>query len=399
MKLLNTLILLFTIQQCFAQIDFEPAYYINNTGEKKECLIKNVDWRDNPSSFIAMIEGANSKLSIDEIQEFGFTNGVKYQRHTVGVDMSSPVADKLSDQRAPVYENKTVFLKVLVEGDASLYMYVNGNIIRFYYRMNNKEVKPLIYKKILHKYVNIATNETYKQQLRIDLKHPSISATRISNTKYSSKDLSKLFLVYNGEEKLKTQKESKETREKNSFKLNVRPGFNYNTIVYHDGKSDYKTNAPSVSLGLEFVSILPFNRNKWAVILEPEFFYLSKEDEIEGSWHGEVFNYSYTVLNANLGFRYSVFLNTNTTLYVSGAYSFSTIQKGKQEVFVKYSSSSIISRDFVRSSNFIGAIGCRRGRFLGEIRYRDNRQLLDYVFQTLKLSSVSVVLGYTLWDR
>ncbi len=396
MKLLSTLTLLLIIQLTQAQIQFEPAYYIDNNGDKTECLIKNIDWRDNPTSFVVKIEGTNKKLLIEDIKEFGFNNGVMYQRYSVDVDMSSPIPGKLSNQRAPIYENKTVFLKVLAEGDAWLYKYVNGNIIRFFYRLNNEEVKPLIYKKFLQENFNIATNETYKQQLSIDLKHPSVSATRISNTKYTAKDLSKLFLVYNGEEKLKTQRESKEKSEEDSFKLNVRPGFNYNSIVFDNSIKEYKTNASSVSLGLEYELILPFNKNKWAVILEPEFFYLSKEDEIEGSMWEEKVKYSYSALNINGGIRYSVFLNSNTSLFVGGAYSFSLFQKGKQELFDKFSRKS---KDFVRSGNFIGSIGCRRGNFLGEIRYRDNRQLLDYVFQTVKISSVSVVLGYTLWGR
>ena len=35
----------------FSQIKFENGYFINNSDEKIECLIKNKDWDDNPVKF------------------------------------------------------------------------------------------------------------------------------------------------------------------------------------------------------------------------------------------------------------------------------------------------------------------------------------------------------------
>ena len=36
---------------CCAQISFEKGYYIDNSNQKVDCLIKNVDWKNNPTSF------------------------------------------------------------------------------------------------------------------------------------------------------------------------------------------------------------------------------------------------------------------------------------------------------------------------------------------------------------
>ena len=40
------LILLITILSfnCYSQIKYQKGYYINNDGQKTDCLIKNVDW-------------------------------------------------------------------------------------------------------------------------------------------------------------------------------------------------------------------------------------------------------------------------------------------------------------------------------------------------------------------
>lgn len=37
--------------QCFSQISFESGYFIDNSNQRINCWIKNVDWRNNPSQF------------------------------------------------------------------------------------------------------------------------------------------------------------------------------------------------------------------------------------------------------------------------------------------------------------------------------------------------------------
>ena len=410
MKILNTLILLLTIQQCFAQIDFEPAYFIDNTGDKTECLIKNIDWRDNPSFFIAKIEGNNSKLSIDEIQEFGFNDGVKYQRHTVDVDMSSPIPAKLSDQRAPFYENKTVFLRVITEGNASLYEYEDGNIIRYFYSINNGKVKPLIYKKFLNEEYNVATNNTYKQQLSIYLKHPAVSITRINNTKYAAKDLSQLFSIYNGDDELKfSLKEEKPVK----LSINARPGYNFSTIdlIYNRlknivrgdllGTDAFKFNTQSVSLGVEVEIFLPFNKNKWALIAEPEYFAFKLDENVAdySSFGLKTVQVDYKSVNFNLGFRYYMFINNKTSVYLNSSYSLPLQVEGEQNFGFK-NSSVTITREINHGANLIVALGFKKGRFLGELKYRSNRKIFTHEEQQKdKFNSLAIVLGYTLWSN
>jgi hypothetical protein len=56
-----------------AQIRFEPGYFITNTGEKVNCLIKNSDWQNNPTSFKYQLT-KESKIEdgdILNIKEFG----------------------------------------------------------------------------------------------------------------------------------------------------------------------------------------------------------------------------------------------------------------------------------------------------------------------------------------
>jgi len=37
--------------QCHSQISYVRGYFIHNSGEKTVCLIRNVDWKNNPQEF------------------------------------------------------------------------------------------------------------------------------------------------------------------------------------------------------------------------------------------------------------------------------------------------------------------------------------------------------------
>ncbi len=66
-------ILFFSMVCTFGQISFEKAYFIDNDNRKTECLIKNEDWKNNPTEFIYKPEGTDLsvKATIASIKEFG----------------------------------------------------------------------------------------------------------------------------------------------------------------------------------------------------------------------------------------------------------------------------------------------------------------------------------------
>ena len=76
------LFLLITILSfnCYSQISFEKGYYIDNSNQKTNCLIKNIDWKNNPTQFeYKLSENSESKKkTIESIKEFGINNISKY---------------------------------------------------------------------------------------------------------------------------------------------------------------------------------------------------------------------------------------------------------------------------------------------------------------------------------
>jgi len=121
------LVVLFTILSvhCFSQTSFQKGYYINNSGDKVECEIKNIDWKNNPTEFKFRLSenGEQSKETIKTVKEFGIYNFSKYIRSTVDIDRSSKNLKNLTTSRYPVFKAEELFLKVLVDGKYNLYEY------------------------------------------------------------------------------------------------------------------------------------------------------------------------------------------------------------------------------------------------------------------------------------
>jgi hypothetical protein len=105
-----------------AQVNFENGYYIDNNNSRFEGLIKNKDRRANPSKVIFKKDENEiiQELSIDKVKEFGIYNTSKFIRSTVNIDQSSQSINTLDKRRTPNFENKTVFLKSLIDGKSSL---------------------------------------------------------------------------------------------------------------------------------------------------------------------------------------------------------------------------------------------------------------------------------------
>lgn len=141
-------LILFITATSFSQIKFENGYYINNSDVKVECLINNIDWKNNPKE-IQIKNDLNDDLEvigINSIKEFGVYGSSKFERHMVEIDKSSTDLNKIDNERNPVFVEEQLFLKVFVEGKATLYYYEDGNLFRFFFKVGDLAVKQLVYK-------------------------------------------------------------------------------------------------------------------------------------------------------------------------------------------------------------------------------------------------------------
>lgn len=183
---------------CYSQIEFEKGYFIDNSDQRIECLIKNVDWQNNPREFEYILEDSKiTGTNISLVKEFGIDNVSKYKRYTVNIDRSGTDLSRMSTERNPVFKEEELFLKVLVEGEASLFRFIDKGLERFFYKMHDSEITQLVYKLYLANPNQKAENNHFRQQLMTELWGPDILENDFKNLHYETKELVRLFVRYN----------------------------------------------------------------------------------------------------------------------------------------------------------------------------------------------------------
>ncbi|RAV30218.1 outer membrane beta-barrel protein [Sinomicrobium soli] len=402
------LFLLFAILSfsCYSQIRFEEGYFIDNTGKKNECYIKNMDWRNTPSGFMyrRSQNGEVVHAGMEQVKEFGIGSTYKYVRSTVKIDRSADKLDALSESREPVFGEEQLFLKVLVEGKASLYRYADGNMIRYYYRMDGGEMVPLVYKKYRAPGGNIGTNYEFRRQLWNGLKCNTIKMERINTLRYKKPELIPLFTRYNTCMDAGFVNYDKH-RKGVDFNLSVRPRIFSGSLrmdngALSNGKMDFGSRT-GFALGLEAEFVLPFNKNKWALVLEPTYQeYKADKTQETSNVSGGILRaeMEYTSLEIPLGIRHYFFLNDQSRLFVNAFYITDIKMDGSLE-FKRADDSVYNTLEVEGRQNLALGLGYKfRDRYSVEIRFQTAREVLgDYLSWNSDYQKIEFILGYTLF--
>jgi len=398
-----TLLFLFSFSITgFAQINFEKGYFIDNQGGQINCLIKNIDWRYNPVEFkYKLTEDSEVKTStIKNVSEFVIIGLSKYVRTNVGIDRSSEDLNDLSLNKAPVFKEEELFLKVLVEGDKNLYQYTENRFSRYFYNSDFSKIVQLVYKTyevkgssggVYYKY-----NEMFKQQLYNDVNCEQKSIKTFVNVSYQQKDLIKTFVSHNsckGDDMKKTYNSIK----KDWFNLRLRPGVNFSSYSMngggYNGVVDVKfENQVNYRIGIEAEFVLPFNNNKWSVILEPTYQYFKSETRTKYYNTDQEVKMDYKSIEFPVGIRYRMFFNEKHTGYINAFYvsDFS----GSSEIQFEKSR----NLELITGSNLAFGLGYEfMDKFSIEFRIYDTRPLLGNVNLKSNYNTSSIIFGYKLF--
>lgn len=389
---------------CYSQISFEKGYYIDNTNQKINCLVRNIDWINNPTEFEYRLS-VNSEpktATIKSVKEFGVYNISKYIRITLNIDRASENINNLSNVRNPIFKKEQLFLKVLVEGKSNLYEYVDGNLKRYFYNKENSNIEQLIFKiyKITER--NIGENNSFRQQLWTDLKCPNLKMSKILSINYRKNDLVRFFTEYSN---CHSNDIVNFEQKQDLFNLTIRPRLNSSSLTIHG--SDFSNrdidfeNKIGFGLGLEAEFILPFNKNKWAILIEPTFQNFKSEKTTNvGSILGSkmITKVDYNSIEVPVSLRYYFFLNKNSKIFVNTSYIFDLSLKSSIE-YTRVDGSNLSSLDSDTQNNLAFGIGYKKNdRYSLEIRYQTNREILSsYKYRNSDYKTLSIIFGYSLF--
>ncbi|KAF2335714.1 porin family protein [Flavobacterium daemonense] len=407
--LLLTLFLYFSAIN--AQISFEKGYFISNNGTKTACFIKNIDWYNNPVDFKYKIAGDDTDIkteTIATVKEFGVENGATFKRATVKIDQSDNRLENISTTKNPVWKEDTVFLKVLVQGKATLYYYLTKDFARFFYETENIPTEQLVFKEYLM--VDDLTgagtteeNNYFKQQLFNNVKNENTSENEIKRLEYKTESLVKYFLKYNNVDATTIEKTIND-KNKGIFHLKASAGVSFTSLTvsgaessgYQSAKYDNKTQP---TFGVEGEYVFPFNKNKWSAFIG--LFYQKYEDSkdygvlysVNNSQHVEhPSTVKYSGFSLPIGVRHYLFLNQNSKIFVNVAYAVTLGGKFTYE-------SKYVNLDGKAQGNFALGLGYNfKNKISTEIRYNAGKNLAhNYMPFSTDFSSLDLLLSYSIF--
>lgn len=401
---MKTQLLLLTILlsafNAFSQSDFVPGYIIQSNGDKVNCLIKNEDWKGTPTIFYYKLsENDEAKIgTVSSIKEFGSFDTFKYIVATISMEQSDDKVEFLKEDRNPDFKEETIFLKTLIEGDASLYFNIKNGGNRFFYKMKDGEIQPLIYKRFLTKSKKIGKNNRFKQQLATDLVCSNSKSIDFNKSEYKRSSLIKRFEEYNtctNADYIVFRRKQSESK----FNLTIRPGITSGSASIRkqgvelgfDSKGGYR-------IGLEAEYILPFHNGKWGMFVEAAYRnYTAEKDKSINEAFPTLRNTTtvtvvYNSIELPLGVRYYMFLNKDSAVFINGAY---VIDISVLDSSITSSKESSYNLDFKSEGGFaIGAGFKFKNKYSIEARYLSPKNIINYTNVTADYESFSLIAGY-----
>ena len=414
MKKIIFIILVLTAYSINSQSKFGKGYFINNNGNKTECLIKNENWKNNPDNFeYKLSENSETKTnSLRTVTEFSIPGKFKFEKHLTKIDKSSNIDYRLSKIRVPEYEEKEVFLKLIVESNTKLYLYSGTNVTRFFFSKNNEEIVPLVYKRYITDLGDIKVNELYKYQLRKLLPCKRLDSKKVS---YSRNSLKKYIINYNkcdesDNEIAKNQTVDYSKNEIKSFiELKVKVGANF---LSNSIKDDTKLNPTitgefsntTLKFGAELEYFLPFNNHNWSVVINPNYQYLNENITLANSQEPLIGDFTYELdyksVELLLTFRKYFQIIDNKKIFFDLGFNYNFPINSKFTILSNKTNSTQVFDDIASQGLFTTALGLKFKKFYLEARYNSEIDVLG-TFTNLEsnLGSFSIMLAYTIFDN
>ena len=400
------LVTIFTYSQ-----DYQ-GYYISTNNQRVEGYYKSTDFSD-PSSLIFK-KNANSefsKLNENDIIEYGIANQYKFKKFSVEVDRSNFHIKKLSVIKDPEWESVTVFLNILVEGDATLYSYAAYNGVKYFFTVKNTVELPtqLVYKQYMPVETKISVNNLFRQQLFNLVNCNNEQVSNFLSIAYDKKSLSEVFSRYNKCSGSASAVYDNKTGKKSNIHINVFAGV-YNTSfgINNTNPETKKGNSINFSLGAE-TSIVTAG-GKWELFGRLEYERLSGEtksvDDQGYNILAKTYKIDTDVFNIHIGPRYNYIINDTNKLFIDAAIVLSLPLEKElicennitTNAGVNYDAANTTYQISTALSGNIGIGYVFADKFGIDIRYKTNRNMFDGSPSgyTTHLSGLGVNLRYTI---
>lgn len=385
----------------FSQIKFEKGYYIDKSGNKTECFFKNNDLQSVPKTIKYKLQQETEVKTLDlkNVNEFSSYNTYKFVKRTVKIGKADELNEKEKDYN---YLEQELFLKVLLEGKASLYSYNDKGIETFFFSTSILEPQQLIFKTYNTENIKaIQENRAYRKQLFDNLKCDAIDFDDAINLKYEKKDLINFITKYN---QFNNSNNTVYVKKQKIFNINIRPRINSASLTLTErgnqvNLDSYDLGSKTIfGIGVEAEILLPFLNNKWALSVEPTYQKYNSDiiTQTVGSLK-ESFTTNYNSIEMPISVRHYSFINNNSKIFLNASIIFDFTNKAS----IVKKLDNIIINDLEIASNLNFAFGAGykfKNKYSAEIRFYSKRNVVNQLIDwTSSYNSTSLILGYTLF--
>lgn len=400
----------------YSQLNFRKGYLIKEGGHKIECFIKTT-LKKQPKEIIyrSTENGEDKTINIRNVKEYSILNEFVVEKHVLKVDLSSNVLNEMNYDKDPHFVTKEGFLKLIIKGDMSLYVYEKGNLTKYFIKNSKNEVEQLFFKKFKYKGL-VKENVAFRKQLWEKLKCDDVTLKYLFKVNYTLSDLTAIFIKYN-----KCQNSDfvfvKQNKKKGKFNFTLRPGYNLVNYKLEDfsagginSSSNYNTkiNSGEIRVGMEIEYTLPFFDNKWSIALEPTYRNFksasTKKTVRETTTSTDVVNIivDYNSLEIPFNIRYYSFINDDIKMFINGGFIYDFAISSSLEFKSENMTNSNFNRFEEIETNNIDldfGIGLKyKENFSFELRYYTKRVLtIDSLRFELSYQTISAIFGYTIF--
>lgn len=385
MRKIFTLLLILVFNNLLAQNNFELGYYIDESGNKIEGNISEIEISNFPEYFFYRKGNKTEEINVNSVNTIKYGTEV-FEKKQFQYDPSIKLdIDKMSKNKELNLVSKTAFLQLLVNGNYKLYKYVENGVTTFFYEDDSNKLTTLKYKKYLLNNTDIDENKEYLNQLSQNINSGTKQVEGYYSTiKYNDNDLKEYFTKINGNS-VKVERKSK-------VKFNIFAGY-----FLHSMDINFITDVPAENYG--HFSIMPeieyvLDQNK----INPTSFYFNAkfhsfkkefvEKVVRDDWHHKV---NYQSIYVSFGVKKYFLSSENIQFY--GKLGVGLNNPVKHEIEMPLDAWRVKP---IYLSHFGGGISPGIGAkffdsFLVEVDY-------DYIFNTLfinKNTSLNFKVGYS----
>lgn len=396
--------LLLSLTGSFAQ-NYEKGYIIDNKDQKIECDIDNKDWSINPSEFSYRLNDQSHTGNRSNVREFGVYDYSAYEKYIVKVAYPTKAVE---DEENYLWQTDTLFLKVLVKGNPSLYTFTGAFSPVFFYKTDQDAVPLQLKYKVSSPNGEVKKDNTYRNQISYLARNCKGTATSFLNRlDYKTKNLVDAFKKMNECNQVNYTEIKRPQPSSIVAHLQFRPGFVMNKLSltsFSDKpyNSDFTYTSglkPSYRIGLALELSSRAKLKTWSLLLDLSY---QGFDDVKRLNIDYKFYASFKEINLIVGIR-KYFVNTAGLKMYAGAYlGINTLQiKPKLDYKYVYANSGIetavFKLDKVQSFSFNIGTGIKYKRLGLEITYGIPHGITSNDNWDSKFSSVSAIGSFDLF--